>query len=496
MNDQHAANTISWLEKGITILGLGPGDVDKLTRQAWEWLNTISVIYLRTRHHPAVASFPSRLKVESFDQQYDQGESITEGYAEIVERVLALGRSGPVTYGVPGHPFVAEATGPEIARRAREEGIPFRVIEGLSFLEPTFTALGCDPFPEIVLIDAVTLCGAYMPSFPPSQPALIAQISSVRIASEVKLTLRGVYPEDHPVRLVHAAGTINEVVEYLNLHEIDRSEHTGLLTVLYLPPLSSEASLESFQEVVAHLRDPETGCPWDKEQTHSTLRPYLLEETYEALEALDANDPAKMREEFGDLLLQIVLHAQIASETSEFNLAEIVEGINRKIIRRHPHVFGDVQVKGVSGVLRNWEKLKAEERKENGQSEKGLLDSIPKILAALAQAQEYQDRTARVGFDWPEIAPVRAKIMEELEEVDTAPDAESRAKELGDLLFAVVNYVRWFKVDAESALRQTNERFRGRFGYIERTARSQGRSLNDMTLAQMDELWEEAKGKE
>jgi tetrapyrrole methylase family protein / MazG family protein len=478
---------------GITILGLGPGSPDQLTRQAWDWLNRIPTVYLRTRQHPTVASFPAALEVRSFDDYYEQGERFEDVYEQIIQQVLALGRTQSVTYAVPGNPMVAEATGPEILRRASAEGIPVQVIDGLSFLEPTFSALGLDPFPQMALVDAITLGGDYVPSFPPSQPALIAQIYSRETASNLKLTLMSVYPDEFPVRLVHAAGTEQQVVEDLKLFEIDRSPSIGLLTSLYLPPLGEHTSLESFQEVVAHLRDPETGCPWDKEQTHNSLRTYLLEETYEALEALDQEDPVKIQEEFGDLLLQIVLHAQIAAEEGEFTMADIIQGINRKIIHRHPHVFGDVQVKGVSGVLQNWEKLKAEERKENGNGEKGLLDSVPKILAALAQAQQYQDRAARVGFDWADIDPVKDKIFEELKEVEEAPDSESLASELGDLLFAVVNLTRWYKVDAESVLRETNQRFRRRFAYIEQKARQLGRNLNEMTLEEMDVFWEEAK---
>lgn len=490
--NHHFQKENNFAESGITLLGLGPGDAAQLTLEAWRWLISLPRLYVRTRQHPTLAGLPETLEIISFDDLYEKAERFEDVYEQIVTRVLELGRQTAVTYAVPGHPFVAEATAPEILRRAKAEGIAVRVVDGLSFLEPTFAALELDPFPEMALVDAITLGRLHSPSFSPTQPALVAQIYSRAIASEVKLALGAVYPDEHPVQFVHAAGTGLQVVEELKLYEIDRSAHTGLLSTLYVPPLSAEGSLEGFQEIVAHLRAPD-GCPWDRKQTHLSLRPYLLEETYEALDALDAEDPAKVAEELGDLLLQIVLHAQIASEEGSFSMADIIRGIHQKIVRRHPHVFGDVQVQGVGHVLQNWEKLKEAERAENGNAEKGLLDSIPKALPALIQAQEYQDRAARVGFDWADIAPVRAKIFEELEEVDHAPDATSRAKELGDLLFAVVNLIRWHKVDAESSLRETNQRFRSRFSYIERTAKRQGRELNKMTLAEMDALWDEAK---
>jgi tetrapyrrole methylase family protein/MazG family protein len=312
------------------------------------------------------------------------------------------------------------------------------------------------------------------------------------VASDVKLTLMEVYPDEHPVKLVHAAGSQGQIVEALPLYEIDRSDHIGLLTTLYLPPLLPGTSFEAFQEIIARLRAPD-GCPWDREQTHQTLRSHLLEETYEALSALDADDPQHMAEEFGDLLLQIVLHAQIASESGEFSMTQVIKGIYDKIIRRHPHVFGDWQVDGVGSVLQNWEKLKAAERESNGESEKGLLDGVAQALPALTQAQEIQGRAARVGFDWPNLQGVVDKICEECAEFVNAPDEPSRMAEIGDLLFALVNLARRCEIDAESALRETNLRFRRRFGHIEQSARQQGRTMSDLSLDEMEALWQAAK---
>lgn len=452
---------------------------------------------MRTRRHPAVAGFPAGLRVHSFDELFDDGDSADVVFNGIVEKILVLGRRPQgVTYAVPGHPFVAEDTCPEIARRAREAGIPVRVIEGLSFPGGVSAALGVDLLPHTTLVDALHLTRLHVPDFPPDQPALIARVHSRQAAAELRVTLSGVYPDSHRVRLVHDAGSSQPLVEDLALSEIDRSRHIGAQTSLYLPPLGEHTSLESFQEVVAHLRAPD-GCPWDRKQDHQTLRKHLMGEMYEALDAMDRNDVAGMREEFGDVLLQIVLNAQIASEYSEFGMADVLRGINEKIIRRHPHVFGDVQLDGVEGVLQNWEKLKAEERKANGEADtKGILDGVPLSLPALAQAQEVQMRAKRVGFDWDAIEPVIAKVVEELDEVRSAPDEKSRAGELGDLLFAVVNVIRWYDVDAEAVLRETTNRFRRRFGFIEAAAREQGRALADLSFAEMDALWEQAKEEE
>jgi tetrapyrrole methylase family protein/MazG family protein len=393
-------------KKGITLMGLGPGDASLLTRQAWEVLQEAPEIYIRTRQHPALAGFPETLQVYSFDDVYEQNQSFEGVYAQIVEKVLALGRRPQgVVYAVPGHPFIAEATPREIARRARLAGIPLRVVEGLSFLDATFAALGEDPLPQTALVDALELVTAHVPPFPAHAPALIAQVYSQQVASDVKLTLMEVYPDEHPVRLVHAAGTPQVQVEDLPLYEIDRSQAVGLQTTLYVPPLGSGTSLEAFQEIVAHLRAP-NGCPWDREQNHQSLRSSLLEETYEVLAALDADDPVSLCEELGDLLLQIVLHAQIANEYGEFALAEVIRGIHTKIIARHPHVFGDVQVEGVQGVLQNWEALKAAERKAHGKEHTSTLDGVPVALPALAQAEQYTSRAARLGFVWPALSDV------------------------------------------------------------------------------------------
>ena len=207
-----------------------------------------------------------------------------------------------------------------------------------------------------------------------------------------------------------------------------------------------------------------------------------------------------MSEEFGDLLLQILLNSQIAREEKEFVITDVIKHIYDKIIRRHPHVFGDVQLDGVKDVLQNWEKLKEEERKklalsnaEGKKENKGLLDGVPAALPALTQAQEYQDRAARVGFDWPEIEGVLDKVREEIEEIKAAQNLDEVTAELGDLFFVLVNLARWRKVDAESALRKTNLKFKKRFAFVEQGAKKQERNLSDLTLEEMDALWDEGK---
>jgi len=479
---------------GIVIVGLGPAGANLLTREAWEWLNSLSEVYLRTAFHPCVGELPAGLEVHSFDDVYEQEESLAAVMAEISQRVLQLGRrQGGVTYGVPGSPWVAEETTMQILAAAKDEGLPVRVIDGMSFVEPVCAALGIDPSAKLFFVDALHLADRYVPSFPPSYGALISQITAGMPLSEVKLTLMSNYPDEYHVRLVHAAGTNQQEVEELPLYALDHSPKVGLLSTLYIPPWEENRSFENFQEIIARLRAPD-GCPWDREQTHLSLRPYLLQEAYEVLEALDHEDMMELQEELGDLLLQIVLHAQIATEEGDFNMTDVLQSISRKLIRRHPHVFGDVQVNSVDNVVQNWEKIKAEERKENGKAHhNGMLDGIPLALPALTQADQIQRRAQRIGFDWKTIEPVIAKVNEELEELLKAQTPEERQAEGGDLLFAVVNLLRWLEIDPETALRECNLRFRQRFAFIEAAAANQGKNVDALSFEQMDALWEQAK---
>lgn len=479
---------------GITIIGLGPGNIDLLTKQTWELLNQLDLIYLRTAQHPAVGGFPKNIQIISFDEYYQKFNDFDEVYEKIVDTIIEkAGEGKSITYAVPGHPFVAETTSPRICQRAKQLGIPVRVFEAVSFLEPTFTALEIDPFSSITLIDAFDVGNANFPQFPPNRPVLISQIYSRMIASEVKQTLLEVYQDEHPVKLIHAAGTKQQKVESIPLYEIDRSKHIGILTSLYVEPLGNDTSFEEFQEIIAHLRAPD-GCPWDREQDHKSLRSHLLSETYELLSALDEEDPDHIKEELGDLLLQIVLHAQIASEFGEFSMSDVIKGISEKLIRRHPHVFSHIQVNSVDHVLTNWEKIKESERAENGnKKENGILSGVPNEYPALAQSQEIQNRAARVGFDWDKVEPVIEKIHEEVNEIANATDKDSQLKEIGDLLFAIVNLIRWYGGDAESILRETNLKFRNRFNYIETQVKNMNKSMKDFSLEELDVFWDQAK---
>jgi tetrapyrrole methylase family protein/MazG family protein len=419
-----------------------------------------------------------------------QGEG-KPGLESTVEAILdAQADDKAVVYATMVKPLSADVVVKGLM--ARQPDLPLRWAKGEDFIDEAVMAQVLKGGGSgLMTLDGQELATAYHLPFSGSHAVLIYEPGGDSGLSGVARLLRDVYPKDHPANLLSECENGEKCWQAVTISELEKVNKP--VDALLLPPRSPDCSLPSFEEVIAHLRSPE-GCPWDRKQTHESLRTYLLEETYETLATLDDHDMPGLQEELGDLLLQILLHAQIAVENGEFSMADVIEGINRKIVYRHPHVFGDVQVTDATGVVQNWEKLKQQERAENGTEEtKGLLDGIPVSFPALAQAQSIQDRAARVGFDWKEIEPVMNKVMEEYREVQEAPNAEERAKELGDLLFAVVNLVRWYKVDAESALRETNLKFRKRFAYIEKKSRETGKPMQEMTLDEMDVFWNEAK---
>jgi tetrapyrrole methylase family protein/MazG family protein len=291
------------------------------------------------------------------------------------------------------------------------------------------------------------------------------------------------------LRLLEARGVRTEIVPGVPRATLSASMNMPLIP---LPPQSTHNSFDDLVEIMARLR---LGCPWDKEQTHRTLVPYLIEETYEVVEAIEGNDLDALCEELGDLLLQIVFHAQLGSETGKFTVADVIDALSNKMVRRHPHVFGDAVIEDVDAQWRSWEKLKSQEK--TGQKRASRLDGIPKQMGALQRGQRMQEKAARVGFDWPNVAGVLDKLHEELSELAEARrvkhDDSHVREELGDVFFTLVNLSRALGIDAEAAMREANEKFYTRFTFMERRAAEAGKALADLTLAELEELWQQAK---
>jgi tetrapyrrole methylase family protein/MazG family protein len=493
----------------LTIVGLGPGGADLLTREAHDVIAGAVELYVRTRKHPTVAELPFRGKLRSFDAEYRRATAIEDVYEVIAARLVRLaGRPGGVVYAVPGHPLVGERSVQLALSRAREHGVATRVVAGLSFVEPTLAAAGLDPLAAgLQLLDAAAIVadrfgagGGRQPFAERSrwldatQPALVAQLDSKRLAAGVKLVLLESYPPDHVVVLVRAGQA-----EQLPLVALDRAR-VDHLTSLVVPPvarLEDLASFETLRYVVARLRAP-GGCPWDREQTHEKLKRELLEEAYEAVDAIErggeSGDWTQLAEELGDVLMNLVLHTQIAAESEQFWLEDVLRGINAKLIRRHPHVFGDVSVSSTADVLANWDRIKRAEKGDRADASR--LGDVPAALPALIRAQALQRRATRTGFAWPSIEGVWAKLEEEVAEVRAADSDAERAEELGDLLWMVAELANWLQVDAEEALRRATDKFVGRFRAMERLAAGRAARFEELGAARQIELWEIVKDAE
>lgn len=486
----------------ITVVGLGSGDPNRLTLGNLKRLQEASLLYVRTKEHPVLEWLAeSGLKFKSFDEVYEAMDDFPSVYEEIANRLVHEASAGrDVVYAVPGHPMVAEKTVQLLQQRCSELAIELSIVGGESFLDEAFSRLGFDPIEGFQLLDASSLTSS---SVDPRLHTLIGQVYDSFTASDVKLSLMELYPEDYEVVVGHALGVEGqERVDRIPLYELDRVKDYGNLSLVYVPRSEDESlrirSFERLHEIVSILRSPE-GCPWDREQTHESLRKNLIEETYEVLETIDEDDPPHMQEELGDLLLQIMLHSQMEEEEGLFTVYDVIQGLNEKLIFRHPHVFGRLNAEDAEAALANWEAMKAEEKRRKGitPEDQSALDGIPRDLPALMKAYKLQKKAAKAGFDWDDIEGALAKLEEEITELREAiasgESAEDQKLELGDVLFSVVNIARFMDVDPEEALSLTNRKFVRRFRYVEAKLKEQGKTCADSDLAEMDRYWDEAK---
>ena len=360
-------------------------------------------------------------------------------------------------------------------------------------LDGLVAAAGIDPRGGVQVVDASRLASV---AFDPSMPLLIlrsrpdeaASLPGRHARTGPSAVLRALYPDGHEVlRLPDRTAS--------RLDELDAAAFAMAdWLVPALDPVDNLASPHGMAAISARLRAPD-GCPWDRKQTHLSLRPYLLEEAYETIDAIESGTPADLAEELGDLLLQVILHAQFAAEAGSFDLTDVYRSIAAKIVRRHPHVFAGLEVDGERQVLSNWESIKADERAERGKAADGAFGGVARALPALPGSREIQERASSLGWDWDSIDGVWDKVTEELDELRAAETDEDRLHELGDLLFALVNLSRWMSVDPEEALRAANQRWVGRYRQVEALAGERGIDLAALTLAEKDELWDEVKAR-
>ena len=510
----------------ITIVGLGPGAVGHLSLETMSIMQSCEQVILRTAVHPTVAALAEQgVKYTSCDDLYEAGDSFEEVYQNVVKRVLAAAHKGDVVYAVPGSPLVAEKTVVLLREQAKAQQLQLVIKPSMSFLDLAYVDLGIDPIAGLRIIDAqdfgaIADAGQY--------PLMITQVYSQLVASDLKIALMENLADDYEIYFLRNMGLPDAECRPVQLFELDRQPHIDHLTSVYIPPMGDEempsgimsfgdeedeevdanaatedmvtttafddVDIQPLVDVMRTLREP-GGCPWDREQTHASIRSNMIEEVYEYLEAVDADDTEGMREELGDVLMQIVFHARMAEEAGRFDLQDVIDEVVDKLIRRHPHVFGETKVSGSDEVLVNWEAIKKTEKTER----KHVLDGVAQGLPALLRAYKLQGKAAKVGFDWPDASGVWAKVQEELGELQEAlasGDKLAAEKELGDVFFAIVNYARHHKLEPEVALNGTNNRFAKRFSHVEACVEASGKHWQDFSLDELDKFWDEAKNKE
>ena len=478
----------------VVIVGLGPGPRNTVTQATLEAIERIDVQFVRTKRHPTADLMP---RATSFDSLYDTLPTFEDVYREITEAVVAAAlQHGEVLYAVPGSPLILESS---VAQLRADSRVEVHVLPALSFLDLAWEALGIDPVNAGVrLIDGHRFA---LEASGERGPLLVAQVHADWVLSDVKLSHESANGNE-PVVLLHHLGLPDQRVEHTTWQELDRVLPADHLTTLYIPQMAEPVAgeLARLHQLARTLREQ---CPWDREQTHDSLIKHLIEETYEvvdAIEALDADDPATDEafiEELGDLLYQVEFHATIAEQQGRFSMADVARSIHDKLVRRHPHVFGDVVANSANDVVQTWDEVKREEKKSVDGAASSTFTGVAKSGPSLQYATKIQKRAADVGFDWPNADGAFEKIIEESAEIRQAvalnSDPETVRMELGDLLFSVVNLSRHLGHDAEQALRGASDKFRHRFEQVEQLALSRDIDLASAPLEQLDALWDEVK---
>ncbi|MCY0876218.1 MAG: nucleoside triphosphate pyrophosphohydrolase [Firmicutes bacterium] len=485
----------------IYIAGLGAGATAALPYGTLQLLQAGYPVLLRTERHPVVDELrASGLSFTSLDFYYETAQDFSEVYERIAQHVLRVADGAKaVVYAVPGHPAVAEKSVRLLADLAAGRGHVIEWGPGQSFLDDLLLRLHVDPVDGLLMVDAADL---QVRDLKPQMHTVIVQMYNRDRAAEVKAALAQVYGDEYEVVVARAIAVPGEEsVTRVPVYELDRDLTIDHLTTLYVPPLTlREERLAEFDElvsIVAALRSPDTGCPWDLEQTHESLRRYAIEEAYEVVDAIDEGDFDHLAEELGDLLLQVLLHSQIGEEEGYFQIRDVIRVLAEKLIRRHPHVFGDQVVTGTADVLANWQRIKDEEKvnRQEPVQQPSLLGEVKASLPPFSESIQLQTKAAEIGFDFATVSEALVKVREETEEVAEAASKEEQFAEIGDLLFSAVNTARHLGVDPEAALRSANARFRQRFTSVERQLDERGIDPKEATLDLLEDFWQNAKEK-
>jgi tetrapyrrole methylase family protein/MazG family protein len=492
----------------VSVVGLGPGASDWLTVAARARLHLPGArVFARTRYFPHLDQLLAGVSWESFDELYERADSLDVVQTAMAERLLETGDAdGEVVLAVPGDGVLGEA----VLERLRAGGAVVEVVPGVPLSVAALAASGLSAADGAQVVEATSLGGSgidLLIELNPCWPAVVTGVFSPRVASDVKLALQRVYPPEHDITVVRHAGLDDEQMERIPLAEMDRVRldfdhltHVVLSPVVGYVPTGSPQGLRA---IVARLRAPRVGCPWDLEQTHRSLIPYVIEEAYEVVDAIEADDSAGLADELGDLLLQVALHAEVADQSGEFEWNDVVRALSEKLVRRHPHVFGQTrseargdelaEVRGAADVVRSWDQLKAAERIHQPPPASAL-DGVSRSLPQLKRAAELARKAAKAGFDWPTREGTLDKVREELAELLAATTLAEQREEFGDLLYILAKLAWQDGVDPEEALRAANRKFAQRFAALEHIAAERGwPTLTDRPLADLESAWAEAK---
>lgn len=476
----------------ITIVGLGPGSAGSINHETLQAIEQIKFRYVRTTRHPTSHLVEGAV---SFDDEYERHESFNDVYDAIAKRLVAAAHQhGEILYAVPGSPLVLEQA---VQHLLHDKTVEVVLVPAMSFLDVAWSALKIDPVNQSVrMIDGHLFAELAAGD---SGPLLVAQCHAQWVLSNIKLAHESA-TGDEPVVILHHLGLADQKIIHTTWQNLDREIEPDHLTTLYIPRLAEPVAAEmaKLHQLSRTLREQ---CPWDREQTHESLVRYLIEETYEVVDAinqLDVEDPSTddaFIEELGDLLYQVEFHATIAEQQGRFSIADVANSIHEKLVRRHPHVFGDASADSASQVVSTWDAIKQQERGEV--DSKSIFDGVATAAPALMYASKLQKRAAEQGFDWPNSDGAYEKIAEEIAELREAvllkSDPQAVLMELGDVLFSVVNLSRHLKVDAETALRSASEKFKARFEKVVELATQRNLDLAKCSLAELDELWNEIK---
>lgn len=479
----------------IIIVGLGPGDPKYLTKAAETALLKHQFVYLRTDQNPIVTHLDKLgITYESYDRYYEKFESFESVYENIVMDLIKKAKQyETIVYAVPGNPIVEESTVELLVEKSKIEDVSLDFIYGPSFIDLVMTRLKIFSTDKLEVLNGLIL---ETKDITIDSEIIISQVYNRMIASDVKLKLLEFYPEDYSIKIIKKAGVEGqeEIIE-VALSTLDRLDIFDHLTTVYIPKMKDITNyyFDDLVKIMKTLRSEE-GCPWDRKQTHDSLLPYLIEEAYEVVEAVEEQDVDLLEEELGDLLLQIIFHSEIALEEGYFNINNVIDRIVKKLINRHPHVFEDQKDYSPEEVKKNWEAIKRAEK--DGESVTASLKRIPNALPSLIQAYKVQNKAAKVGFDWKDVKGPIKKLHEEVAEFIEAyenEDSEAMENELGDIIFTVVNISRFIGVRPELALRKTINKFVERFEKIEESDLIKSQGFEKTSLKSLDELWNLSK---